>query len=121
MDPPGTQRMGPDCLDQRFQRHHAGPDPIRQRRDIDLATFAGKGLAMPGQRGSSRNLLTTTIANRLEPAKPRGIGWEAAGASVTASQSRQESFLRTRHLIVRSQRLLLQGSEVLHELSCSSL
>src|SRR4029077_2474775 len=42
-----------------------------------------------------RNLLTSTIASRLGPAKPRGIGCDGAGASVIASQSRQENFSRT--------------------------
>jgi hypothetical protein len=43
--------------------------------------------------------LTRTIASRLGPAKPRGIGCEGAGASVIASQSRQENFSRTRSMI----------------------
>jgi len=43
--------------------------------------------------------LTSTIASRLGPAKPRGIGWEGAGASVIASQSRQENFSRTCSMI----------------------
>jgi len=42
--------MGPDGLNNWVERHHAGADPIRQRRDIDLDPFAGIGLALPVQR-----------------------------------------------------------------------
>jgi hypothetical protein len=36
--------MCPDRLHQRIKRYRAGPDPIRQRRDIDLDSLASKGL-----------------------------------------------------------------------------
>jgi hypothetical protein len=52
--------------------------------------------------------LTSTIASRLGPAKPRGIGCERAGASVTASQSRQENFSRTCS-IIPAPRLTFKG------------
>jgi hypothetical protein len=38
--------MGPDGLNKRLKRHHAGTDPIRQRRDIDLDALAGIGVAL---------------------------------------------------------------------------
>ena len=36
-----------------------------------------------------------TSAKRLGPARPRAIGWNGAGASLIASQRRQETFSRT--------------------------
>ena len=43
----------------------------------------------------SMNFDTSTLASRFGPAKPRGIGWDGAGVSVTASQSRHVIFSRT--------------------------
>src|ERR1700722_5802731 len=43
----------------------------------------------------SRNLAAKTIARRLGPAKPRGMGCEGAGGSLIASQSRHANFSRT--------------------------
>ena len=82
----------------RNRRRH-GVDPIRQGRDIDLDPLAGIGLALTVQRLMQQELLTSTIVSRLGPAKPRGIGWEGAGASVIASQSRHENFSRTCSII----------------------
>jgi hypothetical protein len=51
------------------------------------------------QRLMQQELVDRTIASRLGPAKPRGIGWEVAGDSVTATQSRQENLSRTSSMI----------------------
>src|SRR5712664_2914840 len=42
--------MGSYRLNNWVERHHAGADPIRQGRDIDLDPFAGIGLALAVQR-----------------------------------------------------------------------
>ncbi len=50
MDAFRAHDMGPDGLNKRLKRHHAGADPIRQRRDIDLDALAGIGLTLTVQR-----------------------------------------------------------------------
>ena len=49
--------MGPDGLNNWVERHHAGADPIRQCRDIDLDPFAGIGLALAVQRLMQQELV----------------------------------------------------------------
>jgi hypothetical protein len=53
--------------------------------------------------------LTRTIASRLRPAKPRGIGCEGAGASVIASQSPAGEFLADALDYLPASRLAFQG------------
>jgi hypothetical protein len=86
--PSSAHDMGPDGLNNWVARHHAGADPIRRRSRHRFRSPRGH---RSGSDGStvSRNLLTSTIAGGLGPAKPRGIGWEGVGASVVASQSRR--------------------------------
>src|SRR5712664_3454896 len=49
--------MGPYRLNNWLERHHAGADPIRQCRDIDLDPFAGIGLALAVQRLMQQELV----------------------------------------------------------------
>jgi hypothetical protein len=56
------------------------------------------------------NRVHAAALTRPGPANPRGIGWDGAGGSVTASQSRYENFSRTR-----------LGQHQLFELACGRL
>ena len=59
---------------------------IPSRAKVSLCRFSGWW---------SMNFDTSTLASRFGPAKPRGIGWDGAGVSVTLSQSRHVIFSRT--------------------------
>jgi hypothetical protein len=67
MDALGAQHMRPDRLDQRIERYHAGPDPIRQGRDIDLDSLASKGLALPVQRLMQQELVDQHHRQQARP------------------------------------------------------
>ena len=88
-------RMSLDRLNNRIERDDEGTDPIGERRGIYLYTLTGIGITLTVQRLMQRNFETSTIASRLGPAKPRGIGCEGAGALVMLSQSRHENFSRS--------------------------
>jgi len=102
VDPFRRQHVTPDRLHDRGERHRAGADTVGQRRSVDRNSLAGEGVALPVQRFSgwwSMNFDTSTLASRFGPAKPRGIGWDGAGVSVTPSQSRHVIFSSTCSMI----------------------
>src|SRR5882724_4107603 len=61
--------MGPYRLNNWVERHHAGADPIRQRRDIDLDSFAGIGLALAVQRLMQQELVDQHHRQQARPGK----------------------------------------------------
>ena len=61
--------MGPDRLNNWGERHHAGADPIRQCRDIDLDPFPGIGLALAVQRLMQQELVDQHHRQQARPGK----------------------------------------------------
>ena len=90
----GEARRGWDRGRRRIRR----PSRRASRRRVSTPSRAKAALWRFSGRWSP-NLPTRIMASRLGPAKPRGIGCDGAGGSVTPSQSRQANFSRTRSMI----------------------
>jgi hypothetical protein len=69
MDAFRAHDMDPDGLNNGIERHHAGADPIRQGRDIDLDPLAGIGLALPVQRLMQQELVDQHHRQQARPGK----------------------------------------------------
>ncbi len=61
--------MSSDRLNNWLERHHAGADPIRQCRDIDLDPFPGIGLALAVQRLMQQELVDQHHRQQARPGK----------------------------------------------------
>jgi hypothetical protein len=61
--------VGPDRLNNWGKRHHAGADPIRQCRDIDLDPFASKSRTLPVQRLMQQELVDQYHRQQARPGK----------------------------------------------------
>ena len=89
----GEARRGWEQGRRRIRR----PNRQASRQSISTPSRANAALWRFSGRWSP-NLPTRIMASRLGPAKPRGIGCDGAGGSVTPSQSRQANFSRTRSM-----------------------
>ena len=70
VQPLGREDMGTDQVDERRQCRAAGPNPIRQRGDVEVDPLVGECLALPGQRQVLAELRLEDGGEQLWPRAP---------------------------------------------------
>jgi hypothetical protein len=95
----GGEHVPAKLGEDRIEGDDASADPVGDVEQSSSTPSRAKAALWRFSGRWSPNLPTRIMASGLGPAKPRGIGCDGAGGSVTLSQSRQANFSRTRSMI----------------------
>ena len=74
MDAFGRKDVGADGFDQRRKRRRTRPDPVGERRDIEIDAFLRPHLALPVERQMRPIFCEQNLRQKSGPARPREIG-----------------------------------------------